>query len=156
MKGARKVAIIGSALVAAYGCGGRMQQMLPPAEKEMSIQAALLYDANHDGKVTREEMEAGLRREFAAADRNSDGFLDLAEMQAENQKRFNANQTGFSPLIDWNRDGKLDMMEFATTTRSMFAELDTDQNGVLEGAELRVPRPPRQAGGAVGRFGRPR
>jgi Ca2+-binding EF-hand superfamily protein len=119
-----------------------------PSDREQNIRLILTYDVNHDGAVTRDELEQGLKREFAMADRNGDGILDLSEMQAENGRRFNANKTGFSPLIDWNRDGKVDFSEFATTMRSLFEDLDRNHNGVLEGAELRLPRmrpgpPPR-------------
>jgi hypothetical protein len=67
------------------------------------------------------------------------GFLDQAEIQAENDRRYAASGTGYTPLIDWNRDGKIDFTEFAATARSVFEEIDKDHNGVLEGAELRVP-----------------
>ena len=57
----------------------RLPAGLPPS-------AALLlrYDANHDGIVTREEMEAGLKADFAAADTNHDGCLDPSEVRIEN------------------------------------------------------------------------
>ena len=134
------------------GFGGRQRPMgppPPPSDREQNIRLILTYDANHDGAVTRDELEQGLKREFAMADRNGDGVLDLSEMQAENSRRFNASNTGFSPLIDWNRDGKVDFSEFATTMRSLFEDLDRTHNGVLEGAELRLPRmrpgpPPRR------------
>jgi Ca2+-binding EF-hand superfamily protein len=122
-----------------------------PTDREQNIRLILAYDANADGKVTRDELEAGLKREFVMADRNGDGVLDLPEIQAENARRFAANRTGFSPLIDWNRDGKVDFSEFATTMRSLFEDMDRSRNGVLEGAELRLPRvrgagpPPRRA-----------
>jgi len=106
---------------------------------QRNIQEMLSFDANHDGTVTREELEAGLRGQFATADKNGDGVLDAAETQAENDRRWRENGTAFSPLIDWNQDGVIDFAEFATTARTLFAQLDRDRNGTLAGLELRVP-----------------
>lgn len=127
-------------------CGGpRRPNALPapPTDLEQNIRLMLSYDANSDGRVTREELDQGLRRQFTVVDRNGDGILDQQEVQAENDRRYGAAGTGFSPLIDWNRDGRVDFAEFATTARSVFEEMDRDRNGVLEGSELRVP-PVRQ------------
>ena len=136
-----------AAMGLASGCASnRNDPPQAPDELEQNIRLMLSYDGNSDGKVTREELDQGLRRQFAAVDRNGDGVLDLPEIQPENDRRFRAMGTGFSPLIDWNRDGKVDFSEFATTARSVFEELDRDANGVLEGAELRVPPMRRQQG----------
>jgi hypothetical protein len=40
----------------------------------------LSLDADVNGTVTREEFETGLKKEFAAMDRNADGRLDRAEL----------------------------------------------------------------------------
>jgi len=148
MNGVGKFAVIATVVFSVAACaGGLRPPMAAPVDREMNIRTALLYDADKNGEVTKQEMEAGLAREFAAADRNGDGVLELPEIQAENQRRFTANQSGFSPLIDWNRDGKVDRAEFSTTMRSLFAEMDVNQNGVLAGIELRIPpmRPQRPA-----------
>jgi Ca2+-binding EF-hand superfamily protein len=109
----------------------------------------LSYDENSDGMVTRAELEAGLRRQFATVDVNHDGRLNRDEYQAENSRRQMANGTGYSPLIDWNQDGFIDFDEFATTARSVFDELDKNHDGVLSSDELRLPSG-RGAGGAPG------
>ncbi len=64
---------------AAGAAAVRVPAGLPPA-------AALLlrYDANHDGVVTRQELDAGLKADFAAADLNHDGCLDPSEVRIEN------------------------------------------------------------------------
>ena len=149
MRHARTMAVALAVLAVASGCGGAQRRPMgpppPPTDLEQNIRVMLSYDANRDGKVTRAEVEQALKSQFAVVDRNNDGILDQQEMQAENDRRYGAAGTGFSPLIDWNRDSRVDFTEFATTTRSLFEEMDKDRNGVLEGSELRVP--PMRRGG---------
>ncbi len=114
--------------------------------------AALLlrYDANHDGIVTREEMEAGLKADFAAADTNGDGCLDATETRAENQRRLARDGAQASPLVDWNLDGCVDFREFANTAHSYFDLVDKKKDGRVTLIELRgpsMPIPPRPAPG---------
>jgi len=67
----------------------------------------------------------------------------MREMQAENDRRFRVNGAGASPLIDWNQNGQIEFDEFATTARSLFAELDRDMDGKLVPDELRLAPPGR-------------
>lgn len=154
MTGARTIVAVCAAVALVAACAGAPRRPMgpppPPTDLEQNIRLMLSYDANSDGKVTREELEQGLRRQFMAVDRNGDGILDQAEVQAENDRRYGAAGTGFSPLIDWNRDGKVDFTEFATTARSVFEEMDRNHNGVLEGGEVRVP--PMRGGPRRGGF----
>jgi Ca2+-binding EF-hand superfamily protein len=115
----------------------RLPGGLPPS-------AALLlrYDANHDGIVTREEMEEGLKADFAAADENHDGCLDPAEVRAENQRRLDRDGPEASPLTDWNLDGCVDMREFSNTVHSYFQLADKKKDGKVTQVELRGPSMP--------------
>ena len=124
------------------GPGGRHEE-----EWHAPVQMLLRYDANHDGSVARAEMEAGLRADFAAADTNHDGVLDLDEVRAVNQKRWSEDQAAASPLVDWNHDGVVDFDEFAATARSLFDQMDTNGNGVLSPAELK----PKESGPEPGK-----
>ena len=110
--------------------GHREEEWHPPVQM-------LLGYADKDGKVTRAAMEAGLKADFAAADTNHDGVLDLDEVRAVNQKRWSEDQAAASPLVDWNHDGVVDYDEFAATARSLFDQLDTNGDGVLTPAELK-------------------
>jgi hypothetical protein len=129
-----------SASVAPLAAAQRVPAGLPPS-------AALLlrYDANHDGVVTREEMEAGLKADFAAADANHDGCLDPAEVRAENERRLTRDGEQASPLVDWNLDGCVDMKEFGNTVRSYFDLADRLKNGRVTLVELRGPSMPMAA-----------
>ena len=127
----------------APGAGGPNGAIRPLSEQEQNVRLILSFDGNSDGTVTRDEMEAALRRQFAACDTNGDGRIDIREMQAENDRRFRVSGAGASPLIDWNQDGQIDFDEFATTARSLFAELDRDRDGKLSLDELRLFPPGR-------------
>ena len=114
---------------------------LPPG---VPAAAALLlrYDANNDGEVTREEMEAGLKADFAAADTNGDGCLNPAEVRAENNRRLAQDGAAASPLRDWNLDGCVDMREFSNTAHSYFDLADRTKDGKVTLLELRGPSMP--------------
>jgi Ca2+-binding EF-hand superfamily protein len=127
----------------ASGAGGPNGGIRPLSEQEQNIRFMLSFDGDSDGTVTRDEMESALRRQFAACDTNHDGHIDIKEMQAENDRRFRVNGSGTSPLIDWNQNGEIDFDEFATTARSLFAELDKDMDGKLTPNELRLVQPGR-------------
>ena len=123
-------------------------------EMQLNIRLMLNFDTNMDGSVTRDEVEAGLKRQFDQADADRNGSLNLAEIQAENGRRWQASGTASSPLIDWNLDGTVSLAEFSGTAHSIFAQLDRDQGGSLAGAELQAPRVrglrPRAARGQAG------
>ena len=144
----RGIAVIFLATTAVWATAHAAQR-LPPG---LPPSAALLlrYDANHDGIVTRDEMEAGLKADFAAADVNGDGCLDPAETRAENQRRLARDGAQASPLVDWNLDGCVDFREFANTVHSYFDLVDKKKDGRVTLIELRgpaMPIPPRPAPG---------
>ena len=113
------------------GPGGRHEE-----EWHAPVQMLLRY-ADKDGKVTRAAMEAGLRKDFDAADTNHDGMLEPDEMRAVNDKRWNEDRAATSPLVDWNHKGYVDFNDFAATARSLFDQMDTNGDGVLSPKELR-------------------
>jgi Ca2+-binding EF-hand superfamily protein len=130
-------AVLTFAVFDSAGAASRLPAGVPPA-------AALLlrYDANHDGVVTREEMEAGLKVDFAAADGNGDGCLNPAEVRAENNRRLAQDGAEASPLRDWNLDGCVDMKEFSNTAHSYFDLADKTKDGKVTLLELRGPSMP--------------
>src|SRR5215813_3631519 len=120
MKPVAVVAAIGVGIWLPFSLGlASAAERLPPG---LPASAALLlrFDADHDGVITREEMEAGLKADFEAADSDKDGCLSLAEVRLENEKRLRRDGAQASPLVDWNLDGCVDMKEFSTTAHSYF------------------------------------
>jgi len=56
------------------------------------------YVKNPDGSLTRAQMEAGLRADFDAADKNKTGCLDTDETRTINQERLAEDQSTASRL----------------------------------------------------------
>jgi hypothetical protein len=114
----------------------------------------LKYDANHDGSLTRAELDAGLKAEFDKYDTKHTGCLDPVQVAAINAERIAQDQSTATPLEDWNQDGCIDLKEFSTAARSLFDQLDRNGDGVITPQEFN-PRPaPR--GGQTGEPGRRR
>jgi hypothetical protein len=121
-----------------FGGGHRPPEDREPKEAPFHAPVELLmrYDTNHDGIITREEMEAGLKADFAAADTNHDGRLDEDETAAVNHARWAEGGSTTSTIVDWNHDGYVDFNEFANTARSLFDEIDRNGDGKLTPDEL--------------------
>jgi hypothetical protein len=101
-----------------------------------SVDILTAYDANHDGTLTRAELEAGLKADFAKADYKHLGRLDEEEARAVNEQRLATDQSTASPLVDWNHDGYIDFDEFAANARSLFEQMDRNGDGKLDPTEL--------------------
>jgi Ca2+-binding EF-hand superfamily protein len=143
------LAILGVVL---SGCGGGhgSQDEREPRDAPFHPPLEMLtrYDANHDGILTRAELEAGLKADFDAADTNHDGRLDKDETRAENEKRWKEGLSTTSTLVDWNQDGYVDFDEFAGTARSYFEQLDRKGEGQIDLRKLQPAKPADKPGEA--------
>ena len=121
----------------------------------------LKYDANHDGTVTREELNAGLKAEFERYDTAHQGCLNPDQVAAINQARVEADQSTATPLQDWNQDGCIDLKEYSSEGLSLFDELDRNGDGKVTPQEMNpgggraTPQQggPGERGGRAGRGG---
>jgi Ca2+-binding EF-hand superfamily protein len=131
--------VLGVSAVALCACGSapRPRDQEPEFHPPRSILEA--YDFNHDGTITRREMEQGLRADFAKADAKHTGCLDADEVRAVNQQRWEADQSTASPLVDFKGKGCVDFGEFAATARSLFEQMDRNGDGKIEPKELHPP-----------------
>jgi Ca2+-binding EF-hand superfamily protein len=131
------IAIFGFAVMLA-GCAGGGDEHRKPREAPWHPASAMLtkYITNADGSLTRAQMDAGLRRDFNAADVKHAGCLDEDETRAINEQRYAADQSTYSPLVDFKGRGCIDFDEFAATPLSLFDTMDRDNNGVLTAKEL--------------------
>jgi len=103
----------------------------------------LKYDVNHDGTLTRKELEAGLRKDFEVADKKQTGCLDSDEVTEINEERMKYDESAASPLIDWKNKGCVDFDAYATMARSLFMQLDTNNDGEISPNEFH-PHAPRK------------
>jgi hypothetical protein len=131
------IAVLTLAAMNEAGAAGRLPAGVPAA-----AQLLLRYDANNDGVITREEMDAGLKTDFTAADGNGDGCLNPAEVSAENARRLARDGSEASPLRDWNLDGCVDIREFSNTAHSYFDLADRSKDSRVTVLELRGPSMP--------------
>ena len=95
-------------------------------------------DANGDGQVTKEEMQAYRTQRFTNADTNGDGQLSVEEMQAAAQKKANDRVTKMFEKHDANSDGYLSEDELPKPRRAgkMFDRIDADGNGSISEQEF--------------------
>ncbi len=110
-------------------------------------------DANSDGFVTAEEMEAIRLSRFTKQDTDGDGFLSLEELQARPMKQF--GRGGHQPdpeemtdrsqrmlrYLDENGDGKVAFDEMPSHDAGrMIARFDADEDGKVSKAEFDAAR----------------
>ena len=125
----------------------------------------LRYDADHDGRITRAEIDAGIVAQFRSIDTNHDGRIDAAEYQAYEDGRRAARRawreahpdaesaTGeepppsFDPMkrLDWNLDGFVSLDEFGGRERALAMRADRDGDGAILADDLTRPATRRTA-----------
>ncbi len=108
----------------------------------------LKYDANHDGTLTREELVAGLKAEFASLDTKHTGCLSPDQVDEINQARIAADQSAATPIQDWNQDGCVDYREYSAAAYSLFDQIDRNGDGKITPQEFnpRAAKPGTQNG----------
>jgi hypothetical protein len=125
---------------AAFSTAAALAAFAPPASAQTiaaSAQILARYDTNHDGVVTREEMDTGCKADFEAADTNHDGKLTSAEITAENALRLRRDGGQAAPVRDWNGDGSVDLAEFCNAAHAYFTTIDTKNTGQVKISEMR-------------------
>ena len=95
-------------------------------------------DANNDGAVTKEEMQAHRQARFAKADTNGDGKLSLEEMQAQSMERAKKRAAKMLDRHDADKDGFLSEAEMPKPRKSgkFFNRMDADENGSISKQEF--------------------
>ena len=121
-------------------CGGGPKPTGTPGPEWHPPSELLEKYADKNGVITRAAIEAGLRADFAAADKNHDGCLDADEARSINEARWKTSASTTSPLIDFFHNGCIDFDEFAAEPRSLFEQLDKNGDGRLTPDELRPGR----------------
>ena len=114
-------------------------------------------DANGDGMLSLEEMQAAGDAHFASADTDGDGLLSEAELTAAASERAADRVARMLERLDTNEDGGLSQAEIEVVRRGggeiserMFNRIDADENGSIseeEFEEVRERMGERRGGG---------
>jgi Ca2+-binding EF-hand superfamily protein len=136
----RILLLTGSAL--AMGAGLAFAQMEPPPQPDMfggpmgeghgRMGGKFLgdFDANHDGKITKDEFKAGLARKYAQLAAKSGG-VTLDSFLGSHLKEFRQMTDEKFRRADWNNDGKLSLDEFSVGPKAKFMLADKDGLGAI-------------------------
>lgn len=98
---------------------GRMMRMLRGA------------DANKDGEITRAEATAAAAARFARFDRNRDGVVERADLEALRAEGVDYRAKRFLHRNGGARDGRLTLEQFKAERDRRFARWDANSDGVL-------------------------
>ncbi len=88
------------------------------------------YDANHDGKVTRDEMNKVLGAEFAQASGGGQ-TINQAQFVALRMKDLRSRTDQMFHRADWNGDNRLSLEEYLPSERMRFEYADKDGTGII-------------------------
>ena len=100
------------------------------------------FDADGDGRVTREEMQGMAARRLVKADADGDGAVSRAELLAHATEQAVVRVDRVLARLDANRDGLIGADEMSGETRAArrFDRLDTDKDGAISRAEFDAAR----------------
>ena len=88
------------------------------------------FDLNHDGKVTRDELNRALAAEFTQVAGNAPA-MNQAQFLALKMKDLRQHTDQMFRRDDWNGDGRLSLEEYAAPERVRFEYADRDGTGVI-------------------------
>jgi hypothetical protein len=104
-------------------------------------------DANGDGAISAQEFDDAAKARFQRVDANQDGVIDAGELAAiqkrMEERRAARSDAGRGPAgggglwaaMDADGDGKVTQAEALSASKTRFAKLDADKNGLLSEAE---------------------
>ena len=111
-----------------------------PSTQRIIIPAGLLYasfDTNGDYAASRTELNAGILRSFATADKNANDMVSLVELAAWREAILGSRDLPpGNTQFDKNFNGQIEPSEFKTVLEDLFEAFDRNENGQLEFAEM--------------------
>lgn len=113
------------------------------------------FDADGDGRVTRDEMRKGVAKSFAAIDTGNTGKLGYIAFSDWAQKWLgDPNALPGAYETDSDSDNQITLAELQAKFDQIFTRLDKDKDGVLTRAELLTIRAFPMGDGGRGKRGR--
>ena len=97
-------------------------------------------DADHDGKVTRQEFTAARAEQFAKLDRNGDWFVDDTDGGVGGRGKRQQAAAAIRARLDSDGDGKVSKDEFADAGTPLFDRFDANHDDVLDEKEIEAAR----------------
>jgi len=138
----KTLAMTGYAALALAACasgGGGEGPSRDPIRAILSGDAMMFvsFDTNGDLSVSRDELEAGIVREFTRIDANADGNVSPIEFQNWANNVLGGSQMGPYRLdFDRNVDNTITRAEFETEVRGRFSDYDENSDGALTRGEF--------------------
>lgn len=106
-------------------------------------------DTNHDGKVTRAELDAVRAKHFAAMDTNHDNVIDAQEASAWQAKHRATIAGDRFKQLDKNGDGALSADEVPPGLQQRFGRVDANGDGRITAEEM-AAKPMGRGGAGAG------
>jgi hypothetical protein len=131
--------VLAAAMLAACASGGGGSEDREPVRALLSSDAMLFVSFDADGNLSTsmEEIEAGLNREFARADANTDNALTPIEFQNWANQALGGGQLGPYRLdFDRNVDNSITREEFDAELRARANEYDENQDRSVARSEM--------------------
>lgn len=106
--------------------------------------AIAAFDADHDGRTTRAELNEAILRSFAAADRDGDGMLGYIEYSGWATIWLGSATALPGPFaIDVDGNDRISREELLAEFGRHFVRLDRDTDGAISHSELLTVSQPR-------------
>ncbi len=129
------IGVLGVAMVASAGFA--LAQGKPGHGQRPSFEEV---DANGDGKITQDEMQARAAARFSQADSDGDGAISRDEMMARAMARAEKRVDRMMSRMDADNDGKVSQAEMQNMRDKrmgrMIKRMDTDGDGALSKEEF--------------------
>lgn len=139
------VAPTGQQQLSAKSNGGLSGQTPPPPEIAPRNSFLLQFDRDRDGRLSPAEVPEDLRRHFAKADRNGDGFLDADEiLKARNpigqraRKAENLKLGMQGKLREKKSPGGKSSIDLSAVAGEWLRRMDLNGDGVVDDQEMRA------------------
>ncbi len=136
----RTIAVVAGVAVLAIGIAaanpqGKGKQAGAPKKGQGWEKFSAVFDANKDGKVTKDELLAK-RPGFDLLDTNHDSFVSEPEINALPAAQKHPNLKGWVARFDEDKDGMVSVAEWDAKRTKAFDTADKNHDGAIESSEV--------------------